>query len=260
MILFEDILIYRLLNLSAWNLGLLFIMLNVKSVKKSLTIADQTLNILIDVNLQVKSGESLAIVGKSGSGKSTLLSLLAGLDQATSGQILINDQDLSQMDEDGRAAIRKQHVGFVFQNFQLLPHLTALDNVMLPLELLGVKNPSKVAKDWLGKVGLADRLDHQPNQLSGGEQQRVAIARAFCAEPDILFADEPTGNLDEHTGQTIESLLFSLNKELGTTLILVTHDDELAKRCQRQVHLEDGVLTEQTNVTDQKNATEQAKL
>jgi putative ABC transport system ATP-binding protein len=235
-------------------------MLNVKSVKKSLTIADQTLNILIDVNLQVKSGESLAIVGKSGSGKSTLLSLLAGLDQATSGQILINDQDLSQMDEDGRAAIRKQHVGFVFQNFQLLPHLTALDNVMLPLELLGVKNPSKVAKDWLGKVGLADRLDHQPNQLSGGEQQRVAIARAFCAEPDILFADEPTGNLDEHTGQTIESLLFSLNKELGTTLILVTHDDELAKRCQRQVHLEDGVLTEQTNVTDQKNATEQAKL
>jgi putative ABC transport system ATP-binding protein len=156
------------------------------------------------------------------------------------------------MDEDGRAAIRKQHVGFVFQNFQLLPHLTALDNVMLPLELLGIKNPSKIAKDWLGKVGLADRLDHQPNQLSGGEQQRVAIARAFCAEPDILFADEPTGNLDEHTGQTIESLLFSLNKELGTTLILVTHDDELAKRCQRQVHLEDGVLTEQTNVTQAK--------
>jgi putative ABC transport system ATP-binding protein len=227
-------------------------MLNVKSVKKSLTIADQTLNILTDVNLQVKSGESLAIVGKSGSGKSTLLSLLAGLDQATSGQIFINDQDLSKMDEDGRAAIRKQHVGFVFQNFQLLPHLTALDNVMLPLELLGIKNPSKIAKDWLGKVGLADRLDHQPNQLSGGEQQRVAIARAFCAEPDILFADEPTGNLDEHTGQTIESLLFSLNKELGTTLILVTHDDELAKRCQRQVHLEDGVLIEQTNVTQAK--------
>jgi putative ABC transport system ATP-binding protein len=227
-------------------------MLKVKHVKKSLTIADQTLNILTDVNLQVKSGESLAIVGKSGSGKSTLLSLLAGLDQATSGQILINDQDLSEMDEDGRAAIRKQHVGFVFQNFQLLPHLTALDNVMLPLELLGIKSPSKIAKDWLGKVGLADRLDHQPNQLSGGEQQRVAIARAFCAEPDILFADEPTGNLDEHTGQTIESLLFSLNKELGTTLILVTHDDELAKRCQRQVHLEDGVLTEQTNVTQAK--------
>jgi putative ABC transport system ATP-binding protein len=222
-------------------------MLQVKSVSKSLTLADHTLDILVNVNLDVKAGESLAIVGKSGSGKSTLLSLLAGLDQATSGQILINDQDLSIMTEDGRAAVRKQHVGFVFQNFQLLPHLTALDNVMLPLELLGTKNPKKVATEWLGKVGLADRLTHQPNQLSGGEQQRVAIARAFCAEPDLLFADEPTGNLDEHTGETIEDLLFTLNKELGTTLILVTHDDELAKKCQRQVHLEDGALTEKVN-------------
>jgi putative ABC transport system ATP-binding protein len=222
-------------------------MLQVKSVSKSLTLADHTLDILVNVNLDVKAGESLAIVGKSGSGKSTLLSLLAGLDQATSGQILINDQDLSIMTEDGRAAVRKQHVGFVFQNFQLLPHLTALDNVMLPLELLGTKNPKKVATEWLGKVGLADRLTHQPNQLSGGEQQRVAIARAFCAEPDLLFADEPTGNLDEHTGETIEDLLFTLNKELGTTLILVTHDDQLAKKCQRQVHLEDGALTENVN-------------
>jgi putative ABC transport system ATP-binding protein len=220
-------------------------MLQVKNVCKSLTLADQTLNILVDVNLEVKAGESLAIVGKSGSGKSTLLSLLAGLDQVTSGQILINEQDLSAMDEDGRAAVRKAHVGFVFQNFQLLPHLTALDNVMLPLELLGTRHPEKIAKEWLSKVGLGDRLDHQPNQLSGGEQQRVAIARAFCSEPDILFADEPTGNLDEHTGHTIEALLFKLNKELGTTLILVTHDDELAKQCQRQVHLEDGALIEQ---------------
>lgn len=228
------------------------IMLQVKNVCKSLTLADHTLDILVNVNLDVKAGESLAIVGKSGSGKSTLLSLLAGLDQATSGQILINNQDLSAMTEDGRAAIRKQHVGFVFQNFQLLPHLTALDNVMLPLELLGIKNPEKIAAQWLGKVGLADRVNHQPNQLSGGEQQRVAIARAFCSEPDLLFADEPTGNLDEHTGETIEALLFSLNKELGTTLILVTHDDELAKKCQRQVHLEDGSLTEQVTSPDHK--------
>lgn len=219
-------------------------MLDVKNLSKSLTLADQTLHILVDVNLRVTQGESLAIVGKSGSGKSTLLSLLAGLDHASSGRISIADQDLSQMDEDGRAAVRKQHVGFVFQNFQLLPHLSALDNVMLPLELMGDSEAEEKAKGWLDKVGLLDRLDHQPNQLSGGEQQRVAIARAFACEPDLLFADEPTGNLDEHTGATIEQLLFSLNQELGTTLILVTHDVELAKKCGRQVHLEDGVLTE----------------
>lgn len=226
-------------------------MLKVKNISKTLTLADQAISILADVNLDVQAGESLAIVGKSGSGKSTLLSLLAGLDKATSGSILIGDQNLSDMDEDGRAAVRKKHVGFVFQNFQLLPHLTALDNVMLPLELLGNKNAESIAKEWLTKVGLKDRLDHQPNQLSGGEQQRVAIARAFCCEPDLLFADEPTGNLDEHTGETIEDLLFTLNKELGTTLILVTHDDELAKKCQRQVHLEDGVLTETNQQTEQ---------
>lgn len=226
-------------------------MLHVKNLSKTLTLADQSLNILVNVNLEVNAGESLAIVGKSGSGKSTLLSLLAGLDKASSGSILIGGQDLSAMDEDGRAAVRKDHVGFVFQNFQLLPHLSALDNVMLPLELMGKGNAADLAKEWLGKVGLADRLDHQPNQLSGGEQQRVAIARAFCCEPDLLFADEPTGNLDEHTGETIENLLFTLNKELGTTLILVTHDDELAKKCQRQVHLEDGVLTETMLQTEQ---------
>ena len=226
-------------------------MLHVKNLSKTLTLADQSLNILVNVDLEVNAGESLAIVGKSGSGKSTLLSLLAGLDKASSGSILIGGQDLSAMDEDGRAAVRKDHVGFVLQNFQLLPHLSALDNVMLPLELMGKGNAADLAKEWLGKVGLADRLDHQPNQLSGGEQQRVAIARAFCCEPDLLFADEPTGNLDEHTGETIENLLFTLNKELGTTLILVTHDDELAKKCQRQGHREDGVLTETMLQTEQ---------
>lgn len=223
-------------------------MLQVQNVSKTLTLADQSLDILSGVNLEVSTGESIAIVGKSGSGKSTLLSLLAGLDGASTGHILIHGQDLSSMSEDGRAEIRNKHVGFVFQNFQLLPHLSALDNVMLPLELTGDEDAQSKAKSWLDKVGLADRLDHQPNQLSGGEQQRVAIARAFACEPDILFADEPTGNLDEQTGSKIEDLLFELNSELGTTLILVTHDEELAKKCQRQVHLEDGQLTELSEV------------
>lgn len=221
-------------------------MIKVENLCKSLSLAEQTLHILSDVNLSVQAGETIAIVGKSGSGKSTLLSLLAGLDQASSGHVYIKDQDLSTMNEDGRAAIRNQHVGFVFQNFQLLPHLSALDNVMLPLELNANPQAKQQARDWLSKVGLADRLEHQPNQLSGGEQQRVAIARAFVCEPDILFADEPTGNLDEHTGQVIEEMLFKLNKEVGTTLVLVTHDETLAKKCARQVHLEDGKLIELT--------------
>jgi len=219
-------------------------MIEVENLCKSLTLGDQTLNILNNVNLTVAAGETIAIVGKSGSGKSTLLSLLAGLDQATSGHVRIKGQDLSAMDEDGRADVRKQHVGFVFQNFQLLPHLSALDNVMLPLELIGDTQASDKAKAWLAKVGLSERLDHQPNQLSGGEQQRVAIARAFACEPDILFADEPTGNLDENTGEKIEDLLFDLNAQLNTTLVLVTHDETLAQRCQRQVHLIDGQLVE----------------
>lgn len=219
-------------------------MITVENLTKSLTLGDQTLTILADVNVSVGRGETLAIVGKSGSGKSTLLSLLAGLDQASSGHIYINGDDLSALSEDGRAAMRKQHVGFVFQNFQLLPHLSALDNVMLPLELSGADGAKEKAKLWLQKVGLSERLDHQPNQLSGGEQQRVAIARAFACEPDILFADEPTGNLDEHTGEMIEDLLFDLNGQLNTTLILVTHDETLAQRCQRQVHLVDGRLIE----------------
>ena len=221
-------------------------MIKVENLCKSLSLAEQTLHILSDVNLSVQAGETIAIVGKSGSGKSTLLSLLAGLDQASSGHVYIKDQDLSTMNEDGRAAIRNQHVGFVFQNFQLLPHLSALDNVMLPLELNANPQAKQQARGWLSKVGLADRLEHQPNQLSGGEQQRVAIARAFVCEPDILFADEPTGNLDEHTGQVIEEMLFKLNKEVGTTLVLVTHDETLAKKCARQVHLEDGKLIELT--------------
>jgi len=219
--------------------------IDAQNVCKSLTLADQSLDILTSLNLKVEAGESLAIVGKSGSGKSTLLSLLAGLDSVSSGHIFLQGKDLTTMDEDGRASVRKDHVGFIFQNFQLLPHLSALDNVMLPLELSFAGDARKKAIGWLQKVGLGERLDHQPNQLSGGEQQRVAIARAFACEPDILFADEPTGNLDEHTGQTIIDLLFNLNGEQNITLILVTHDDDLAKQCQRQVHLEDGVLTEQ---------------
>ncbi len=219
--------------------------IDAQNVCKSLTLADQSLDILTSLNLKVLAGESLAIVGKSGSGKSTLLSLLAGLDSVSSGHIFLQGKDLTALDEDGRASVRKDHVGFIFQNFQLLPHLSALDNVMLPLELSFAGDARKKAIGWLEKVGLGERLDHQPNQLSGGEQQRVAIARAFACEPDILFADEPTGNLDEHTGQTIIDMLFNLNSEQKITLILVTHDDDLAKQCQRQVHLEDGVLTEQ---------------
>ena len=219
--------------------------INAQNVCKSLALADQSLDILTNLNLEVEAGESLAIVGKSGSGKSTLLSLLAGLDSVSSGHIFVAGKDLTTLDEDGRAAVRKEHVGFIFQNFQLLPHLSALDNVMLPLELSFATNARDKAIEWLEKVGLGQRLEHQPNQLSGGEQQRVAIARAFACEPDILFADEPTGNLDEHTGQTIVDLLFELNTEQNITLILVTHDDDLAKQCQRQVHLEDGILSKQ---------------
>lgn len=213
-------------------------------IGKTVTLGGQTLTILDGLDMAVASGESLAIIGRSGSGKSTLLSLLAGLDQVSSGTLMLNGHDLTQLDEDGRAAVRNQHVGFIFQSFQLLPHLTALENVMLPLELAGDKHAESKAKEWLAKVGLSARLDHQPNQLSGGEQQRVAVARAFVTEPEILFADEPTGNLDPETGRTIVELLFNLNKELGTTLILVTHDHELAQECSRQLTLDQGVLQE----------------
>jgi len=229
-------------------------MIEVIGLKKTLTLSDQVLSILTDVNFKIEEGESVAIVGKSGSGKSTLLGILAGLDEATEGQVILANQDLTPLSQDGRAAVRKAHVGFVFQNFQLLPHLSALDNVMLPLEMqfdeAGHQSALEKAKYWLDRVGLTERLHHQPNQLSGGEQQRVAIARAFACEPNILFADEPTGNLDEHTGEHIEDLLFKLNAEQRTTLVLVTHDPELARRCHRQLHLEDGQVHEATD--DQK--------
>jgi len=204
--------------------------------------AGTELEILKGITLEIKSGESVAIVGASGSGKSTLLGLLAGLDEASGGRVIIGDTDLGELDEDGRALFRGRHVGFVFQSFQLLPALTALENVMLPLELQGQAHAPELAETFLARVGLGPRMSHYPRQLSGGEQQRVAIARAFAAHPSILFADEPTGNLDTRTGSHIIDLLFELNREEGTTLVLVTHDQQLADRCQRRFCLEAGEL------------------
>lgn len=198
--------------------------------------------ILHEVNFQILRGESVAIVGASGSGKSTLLGLLAGLDTASAGNVSINGIDLFSLDEDGRAALRGKMLGFVFQSFQLLPALTALENVMLPLELFGMKNARRMALDILERVGLAQRVGHYPKQLSGGEQQRVAIARAFVTRPALMLADEPTGNLDTETGAHIIDLLFELNREHGTTLLLVTHDESLAERCSRRVKLAAGRL------------------
>jgi len=200
------------------------------------------LSILSDINLQIKAGESIAIIGESGSGKSTLLGLLAGLDLPTTGSVVIDGKELTAMDEDGRAAVRNELIGFVFQAFQLLPGLTALENVMLPLELGGIKQAGKLAADLLDRVGLGHRLTHTPRQLSGGEQQRVALARAFVTRPAILFADEPTGNLDSKTGQHIIDLLFELNLENSTTLILVTHDPHLAQRCRCTLNIAAGRL------------------
>ncbi|HZV61396.1 MAG TPA: ABC transporter ATP-binding protein [Methylophilaceae bacterium] len=214
-------------------------------LSKHINSGDSTLRILTDLNLQVTAGERLAIVGSSGSGKSTLLGLLAGLDSPTNGKVLINAQDIGVLDEDGRAAVRGKSMGFVFQSFQLLPSLTALENVMLPLQLAGVEYAKDIALTALTRVGLDQRLKHYPKQLSGGEQQRVAIARAFAPSPHILFADEPTGNLDAVTGQKIIELLFALNEEAGTTLILVTHDPALAARCQRVLRLQGGQLHEE---------------
>jgi len=200
------------------------------------------LDILKGVNLEIKSGETIAIVGASGSGKSTLLGLMAGLDLASSGEIILAGQQLNQLDEDGRAALRGSKVGFVFQSFQLLPGLTALENVMLPLELQSKKTATEDAEALLSRVGLAERLQHYPKQLSGGEQQRVAIARAFVTQPALLFADEPTGNLDKKNSQHIIDLLFEMNQEKNTTLIIVTHDENLAAQCDRCLVLENGVL------------------
>jgi putative ABC transport system ATP-binding protein len=206
--------------------------------------ADSELSILHDVSFQIEQGESVAIVGASGSGKSTLLSLLAGLDLPSSGQIELMGQNLNLLDEDGRARLRGQHVGFVFQSFQLLPHLTALENVMLPLEMSGhpQSETKKLALECLGKVGLESRTSHFPKTLSGGEQQRVALARAFINQPAILFADEPTGSLDEASGNRVIELLFELNRENSSTLVLVTHDPALAVRCGRQLSLQGGRL------------------
>jgi putative ABC transport system ATP-binding protein len=210
---------------------------------KQVSTGTTKLTILQDVSLEIAPGEACAILGASGSGKTTLLALLAGLDVPTSGEVHINGANLSALDEDGRARLRRNQVGFVFQSFQLLPALTALENVMLPLELAGNDGARETAAAWLARVGLAARLEHYPRQLSGGEQQRVALARAFAAEPRLLFADEPTGNLDSASGEEIISLMFTLNRESRTTLLLVTHDEAIARRCPRQLRLAAGKLT-----------------
>jgi putative ABC transport system ATP-binding protein len=217
-------------------------MIKTENLLKRVPMAGGELEILKGINLEIKSGESVAIVGASGSGKSTLLGLLAGLDEASGGRVVIGDTELGLLDEDGRALFRGEHIGFVFQSFQLLPALTALENVMLPLELNGQDDARQQAEHFLSRVELGPRTHHYPLQLSGGEQQRVAIARAFASRPEILFADEPTGNLDTRTGAHIIDLLFELNREEGTTLVLVTHDQNLAQRCQRRLCMEAGVL------------------
>lgn len=212
------------------------------ALSKIVKSGDDPLTILDDVSFTVDHGESIAVVGASGSGKTTLLGLLAGLDRPTSGDVYIDGAALSQLDEDACAALRQRLLGFVFQSFQLLPALTALENVMLPLELAGAADAQKSARTWLERVGLARRVTHYPRQLSGGEQQRVAIARAFSGEPKLLMADEPTGNLDGATGVEVVDLMFRLNREHGTTLLLVTHDANLAARCARRLSLAAGRL------------------
>ena len=214
-----------------------------EGLTKQVTTPDHVLTIVKNATFAVAAGEAVAILGASGSGKSTLLGLLAGLDVPTSGRVTIAGEDLFALNEDGRARLRGQMVGFVFQSFQLLPALTALENAMLPLELAGGADATGRARRVLDRVGLAERLGHYPRQLSGGEQQRVAVARAFVTEPKLLFADEPTGNLDSDTGEHVIDLLFEMNRERGTTLVLVTHDAELATRCDRRLHIAAGEIT-----------------
>jgi len=216
------------------------VVLAAEGLGKQVSSPEGTLAILADVSLSIRRGESVAIIGASGAGKSTLLALLAGLDEPTAGRTSLAGNDLAALDEDGRAAVRARHVGFVFQSFHLLPSLTALENVMLPLELARRSDARQAASAVLGRVGLAGRVGHYPRQLSGGEQQRVAIARAFVTQPDVLFADEPTGNLDAQTGEKIMDLLFGLNRATQTTLVLVTHDASLAARCDRIIRLDAG--------------------
>lgn len=218
------------------------VLLSAAAVHKSVSGPNGTLNILSDVSLSVTAGEAVAIVGPSGSGKSTLLGLLAGLDQPTSGEVRLLDQSLSLLDEDECARLRAGRVGFVFQSFQLLPGLTALENVMLPMELAGSDDADNVAMAMLNEVGLADRAQHHPLQLSGGEQQRVAVARAFVSRPALLFADEPTGNLDAETGNRVIDLMFRLRAQQQSALILVTHDMDLADRCDRRLQMISGTL------------------
>ncbi|MDX9740546.1 MAG: ABC transporter ATP-binding protein [Gammaproteobacteria bacterium] len=216
--------------------------IEVANLEKRVPSPEGELVILRDMQFSIEAGETVAIVGASGSGKTTLLGILAGLDTPTGGQVMIDGVDIFGLDEDGRADLRRRSIGFVFQSFQLLSNLTALENVMLPLELVGRRDASAVARAMLERVGLGVRLHHYPRQLSGGEQQRVAIARAFVADPALLFADEPTGNLDQRTGDRVIELLFDMNRERGTTLVLVTHDEALAARCGRRLVLDGGRL------------------
>lgn len=216
------------------------------NLSKRVMTAEGPLDILAGVSFAIKAGESVAIIGVSGSGKSTLLGLLAGLDVPTQGDVMLAGERLTMLDEDGRARVRAGRVGFVFQSFQLLPALTALENVMLPMELAGVSDPESEARALLARVGLAERLTHHPRELSGGEQQRVAIARAFALRPAILFADEPTGNLDAATGARVIELLFELNREHKATLVLVTHDETVASRCGRRIYLDAGRVIERS--------------
>lgn len=231
-------------------------MIKANSVTKVVDTSEGSLQILSPISFDVKSGESVAIIGASGSGKSTLLGLLAGLDQVTEGEIFLDGEGLHSMGEEERAVLRGNKVGFIFQSFMLVQSLTALENVMLPAEIAGLDNPKALAMNILEQVGLKHRAHHFPNQLSGGEQQRVAIARAFITSPKILFADEPTGNLDAKNSAKIESLLFQMNREKGTTLVLVTHDNELAEHCDRQLTMNAGELVETTdiNVVSKKEA------
>ncbi|WP_339877079.1 ABC transporter ATP-binding protein [uncultured Algoriphagus sp.] len=221
--------------------------LSVSNLSKVYQSGSRKLTVLDEVTFDIRAGEIISIVGPSGSGKTTLLGLCAGLDSGSTGSVILDGNSLEKLSEDQRAAVRNQSVGFIFQNFQLLPTLTALENVMVPLELKKRKDARKKAQELLDKVGLGDRGTHYPTQLSGGEQQRVSIARAFANEPKILFADEPTGNLDTETGEMIEKLIFDLNKEEGTTLVLVTHDLELAAKTQRIIHIKGGKVQEGTH-------------
>ena len=236
--------------------------LRVTNLKKTFTSASKTLTVLDSITFELESGSSCAIVGPSGSGKTTLLGICAGLDLPSSGKVYLNDIPIFELNEDERAQIRNDYVGFIFQTFQLIPTLTALENVMVPLELRGLTGIKDQAVNWLERVGLGDRMDHYPSQLSGGEQQRVAIARAFITNPVMLFADEPTGNLDTETGEIIENLLFELNREAGTTLLLVTHNLTLADECNRIIKIRSGKIFSDEilqkpqihlNVTDQKS-------